>query len=71
VQDFPAAVFDDKETVEQPEVHRRYSEEVESHNDFPVVVEKCAPPLSRIATAPHPPQVSSHRPFGDLEAQFQ
>src|SRR5215467_681240 len=36
-----------------------------------MVVEKCPPPLRRIATAPHPPQMTSHGPFGDLESQFQ
>jgi hypothetical protein len=48
-------VLDDEEAEEQLERHRRYGEEVESHDDFPVVLEKCAPPLSRIATVPDPP----------------
>src|SRR5215831_5784256 len=71
VQDLPTAVLDDKEAVEQLKRHRRYGKEVEGHDGFPVVVEKCPPLLSRIATAAHPPQISSHCPFGDLEAQFQ
>ena len=71
VQDLPAAVLDDEEALKQLERHRQHGEEVEGHDDFPVVLEKCAPPLSRIATPPHPPQITSHRPFGDLEAQFQ
>jgi len=71
VQDFPPVVLDDKEAIEHLEGHGRYGKEVESHDGFPVVVEKCPPPLSRIATAPHPPQITSHGPFGDLESQFQ
>jgi len=70
VQDLPAAVLDDEETVEHLESHRGYGEEVEGDDDFTVVLEKCQPPLTRIATAPYSPQITSHCPFGDLEAQF-
>src|SRR6516225_2637422 len=34
VQDLPAPVLDDEETVEQPERHRRYGEEFESDDDL-------------------------------------
>jgi len=52
VQDLPTAVLDDKEAVEQLEVHRPYGEEIEGHDSFPVVLEKCPPPFRWIATAP-------------------
>ena len=71
VQDLPTPVLDAEETVEQMERHRRYGEEVESDDDLTVVVEKCQPPLSRIATAPHSAQITSHSLFGDLEAQLE
>jgi hypothetical protein len=64
-------VLDDEEAVEQLERHRRHGEEVEGHDDFPVVLEKCQPPLTWIAPPPHSPQIASDRPFGDVEGELQ
>ena len=40
-------------------------------DDVTVVLEKCQPLLTRFATAPHSPQITSYSPFGDLEAQLE
>ena len=56
--------------VTQLEGHRRHGEEVERNDHLPVIGEKGQPPLTRIATAPHSSQISSHTPFGDHEAEL-
>ena len=71
MQDLVASVLDDEEAVEQLEDHRRHGEEVAGDEDLTVVLEKCKPPLGRIATAPNRSEISAHAPFGDEEAELQ
>jgi hypothetical protein len=69
VQDAPAIVRDDEETVDQSEGQRWYDEEVHCDDRFPVIAEKRRPALSRARipwSSAHPPQDGS---FGDLEAE--
>ena len=40
MQDLAAPVLDDKEAVQQLERQRRYGEEIEGDDDFPVILEK-------------------------------
>ena len=51
VQDFPAPVLDDEETVEELEGHRRHHEKVEGRDHLTVVVQESKPPLTRVTMA--------------------
>ncbi len=63
-------MIDDEEAVKHLEGHRRHREEVEGGDHLAVILEKCQPPLSRIATPPYALQITCHTPFGDDEAEF-
>jgi hypothetical protein len=63
-------MLDDEEAVEQFECHRRHGEEVERNDHLTVILEKGKPPLPRVATAPHPSQLTSHTLFGNDEAEL-
>ena len=71
VQDLPASMLDDEETVQQPKGHCRHREEVQSHDDFAVILEKRQPVLRRITAAANASQISGEGPFRDDEAKFE
>jgi len=71
MQDKPAIVADDKETVEDAERDRGHCEEVHRRNRFPVILEKCAPTLGwpgSSGRALHPARDGS---LGDVKAQHE
>src|SRR5216683_1140859 len=71
MQDTPAIVADDKETVEDAERDRGHGEEVHRRNRFPVILKKRAPTFGwpGIPRRPlHPPGDGS---LGDVKAQHE
>jgi hypothetical protein len=71
MQDKPAIVADDKETVEDAERDRGHGEEVHRRNRFPVILKKCAPTLGWpgiSGRALHPARDGS---LGDVKAQHE
>src|SRR5215831_16875269 len=71
VQDLPASMLDDEETMQQSERHRWYGEEVERNDHLAMILQEGPPALAGIPAAVDSPQVSSHGSLGDDETQFQ
>ena len=70
MQDPPATVFDDEETVKQPEGYGGHCEEVKRNDHFSMVPQKRKPTLCSIAAAVYSSQVSRHSSFRYDETQF-
>src|SRR5215468_4112243 len=71
VQDLPASMLDDEETMQQSERHRWYGEEVERNDHLAMILQEGQPALAGIPAAVDSPQVASHGSLGDDETQFQ
>src|SRR5215472_9759126 len=71
VQDLPASMLDDEETMQQSERHRRYGEEVERNDHLAMILQEGQPALTGIPAAVDSPQVASHGSLADDETQFQ
>src|SRR5262245_53104916 len=71
VQDRPASMLDDEETMQQSERHRWYGEEVESNDHLAMILQEGQPALTGIPAAMDSPQVASHGSLADDETQFQ
>ena len=69
MQNFAAPVLDDEEAVQQFEGDGRHGEEIEGHNHFLMILQKCPPLFPRIAPPPDAPQIASDAAFGDDEAE--
>ena len=67
----PAPVLDDKETVQQLKRQRRHSEEIEGDDDLPVVLEKRQPRFTWVAPASHATQIPGDGPLRDNEPELQ
>ena len=63
-------MFDDEETVEQFEGHRRHGEEVERYDHFAVIRQESPPTLTCIATVVETTQVAGDGSFRDNEPQL-
>src|SRR5215813_3958341 len=63
VQDLPASMLDDEETMQQSERHRWYGEEVESNDHLAMILQEGPPALARISAAVDTPQVASEPRF--------
>ena len=69
VKDAPPVMRDDEEAVQHTEDQRRHGEEIHRSDGFPMVAQKCRPPLCRFRTPrrlPHPAQNGS---LGNIEAK--
>jgi hypothetical protein len=64
-------VLDDKEAVQQLERQRRHGEEIEGHDDLPVILQKRQPPFTRVASAFNSTQIPGDSPLRDNEAELQ
>ena len=64
-------MLDDKEAVQQLERQRRHGEEIESDDDFSVILEKRRPPFTRVASAFNSTQIPGNSPLSDNEAELQ
>jgi hypothetical protein len=71
VEDFPAAVADHEEAVQDTERRCRRREEVHGGNHFPMVLQKDQPELAGISPTARSSQVSQDGALGNLKAQFR
>ena len=68
MQNTPAIVADDKETVEDTERGRGHSEEVHHGNRFPVILKKCAPTLGWPGFSGRPLHPARDGSLGDVQS---
>src|SRR5258708_36126693 len=71
MQDTPAIVADDKETVEDAERDRGHGEEVHRRNRFPVILKKRAPTFGWPGIPRRPLHPAGDGSFGDVKAQHE
>lgn len=71
MQNTPAIVADDKETVEDAERDRGHCEEVHRRNRFPVILKKCAPTLGWPGISGRPLHPARDGSLGDVKAQHE
>ena len=71
VQDTPAFVADDKETVEDAQGDRGHGEEVHGRNRFPVIRKKRAPALGWLGISRNPLHPAGDSSLGDIESQHE
>ncbi len=69
MQDTPAIVADDKETVEDAERDRGHGEEVHRRNRFPVILKKRAPTFGWPGIPRRPLHPAGDGSLGDVKAQ--
>jgi len=70
-QNLAAAMFDDKEAVQQFERQRGNREEIERNDRLAMIGEKCLPALIRFpGSRPQALQIPGDRAFGDVEAEL-
>ncbi len=71
MQDTPAIVADDKETVEAAERDRWHGEEVHRRNRFPVILKKRAPTVGWPGISRRPLHPAGDSSLGDVKAQHE
>src|SRR6202165_3204863 len=71
MQDTPAIVADDKETVEDAERDRGHGEEVHRRNRFPVILKKRAPTFGWPGIPRRPLHPAGDGSLGDVKAQHE
>ena len=71
MQDTPAIVADDKETVEDVERDRGHGEEVHRRNRFPVILKKRAPTFGWPGIPRRPLHPAGDGSLGDVKAQHE
>ena len=71
MQDTPAIVADNKETVEDAERDRGHGEEVHRRNRFPVMLKKRAPTLGWPGISRRPLHPAGDGSLGDVKAQHE
>jgi hypothetical protein len=69
MQDAPAIMVDDKETVEDAECDRWHCEEVHCRNRFPVILKKRTPALGWLGFSRRPLHPAGDDSLGDVKAQ--
>jgi hypothetical protein len=71
VQNFPPAMLNDQEPVQQFGGQRRYSEKVERDDRLAMIGEKCLPALIVLARpGPQASEIPGDGAFGDVEAEL-
>jgi hypothetical protein len=71
VEDFPPAVADHEEAVQDAESDCRNREEIHRRDRLPMVSEKDQPELACVSPTAHSSKVSRDCALGNLQAQFQ
>src|SRR5258707_13430209 len=71
MQDTPAIVADDKETVEDAERDRGHGEEVHRRNRFPVILKKRAPTVGWPGIPRRPLHPAGDGSLGDVKASMR
>jgi hypothetical protein len=71
MEEFPPAVFDDKETVQDSESESRDGKEVHSGNGFTMIAQEGSPELSRLVGGRYAADVSRNGTFRDIKSKFQ
>jgi len=70
VEDSPAVVADDEETVKKAERSSGYREEVHCGNYFPMVLQECEPVFGRVAPVGQPSQIARDSSFANIDSEF-
>ena len=71
MEDLASAMFDDEETVQDPEGEGRHGEEVHGRDGFAVIAKESSPALAGVVGRRQAVEIAGDGPFGDIEAEFQ